>query len=54
MNHFEIYMNKERAGCFTTQTAFEKALKNVIAQYGTAGIDTNSPHHNRKIKALNS
>jgi|APGre2960657404_1045060.scaffolds.fasta_scaffold435095_1 hypothetical protein len=47
MNHFEIYLNNERAGAFTTQVAFEAALKKAIAQYGAAAISTNSAQHNK-------
>lgn len=56
MNHanYEIYIGKERAGGYATQISFEKALKNVIAQYGAEIVHTSSPHHNRKIKQLNS
>ena len=52
--HYEIYIGKERAGAFTTQTAFENALKNVVAQYGAEIVHTNSAHHNQKIKGAKS
>lgn len=48
--HYEIYIDGKRAGCFTTQQTFEKALKECIQKYGINCVDTNSADHNRRMK----